>query len=189
MPLQSATTLPIIAGFMPSGMCLGVSSQQLALGISLGLSYYAPLIRVVTADVGTVGSGAGTGAVILTPASVIPSISSLFAAQGIIGVTSQPLAIAVGNALSSCFSTAIPITVHPSVGVGTGIGTLIPASGAGPFSAGFASAGIIGKMGANLAIAIANGLDAALPSSIVNVIITGPAGPSPSSGAGTGTVI
>lgn len=190
MPLASTITTPIFLANIASAGCIGISSIQLATGLANGLSSYAISgITAVTTDAGQTGSGKGTGTSILTPASIIPPMIGFFASQGIAGVLGIPLATGIANALSICISSSIVQTVHPSVGSGTGVGSLVPTSGIPFFVSGFAAAGIVGVQGVNLATAVANGLDASLPTTVVTVGIIGASGSSSSAGAGTGKII
>lgn len=190
VPISPATTLPIFrAGLLAAGM-VGTGASQLAAGLANGFfQYLSAGVKVQTVDVGTLGVGKGIGIAILTPASLIPAMSGSIAGHAIFGLMSQPLAMAVAVSMAECFPLAIVNTISPTVGVGAGIGTIIPTSGAQFFIPAFRAAGMNGSMVDNLAAAIAGGLDIALPTTIVTVAIAGSPSISPSGGSGTGTLL
>jgi len=189
LPISSPITTPIFrVNLLGAGM-LGPSANQLAVGLANGLFQYASAgMKVQTVDVGVLGVGTGIGIAVLTPASLIPALSGSFPGHSILGIMSQPLAIAVASAFSQCFALAIVSTISPTVGVGAGVGTIIPTYAAPFFIAGFRAAGMNGPTVDLLATAIGDGLDFALPSTIVTVAIAGSPSIVPSGGSGSGSI-
>ncbi len=192
MPITVTITVPIFTSMLLAGGVHGVSSSQLSLGIATGLQLYASSgLTVATIDTGLAGAGIGAGVgIIIPPPVLVGSMISAFASHGIAGIMSPSLATAIGTAMSQILAQANIVTTHPSVGTGAGVAKLIPnpPSSQAAFLEGFLSSGIIGVMGPNLASAVAQGLDAALPSGVGAVIITGSASTAAASGVGTGLI-
>lgn len=192
MPMDPATLTPIMTGALLANGLLGPSSPQLAAGLASGLSIYAQTaILVQTTDVGTLGAGKGTGIGVIVPPAITASMLGSFSAAGMLGPMTPPLATAVATAFTLAFAQAGVNTVSAGVGVGAGKVTLIPSPGAsvGIFMAGFTSAGMVGVNVAQLAAAVANGLDMTLPSCTGVVVIVGPPSILPGAGLGIGKLI
>lgn len=183
----------IVAGFLASSACIGISNAQVALGVATGLATYAGGgLVLVSVDVGTLGAGVGTGpGLILPPPAIIGPMIASFAGAVILGIFSAPVATAIGTALSTVLATGIITTVSAGVGVGTGVVKAIPNPGVSvpAFIAGFKAAGLLGIASITMATAVAAGLDIGLAAATGAVVITGPASPLPGSGAGVGKII
>ena len=189
MALAPVVTTPIFFANFSSLGILGISVPQLSAGLANALYAYSNSgISVSTVDAGLIGSGVGAGTAALTPASMLPFMIASFSSQSVLGISSFQLAVAITNSLSTCISSSSVSTLHPSVGSGTGVGTLTPSSAVPFFISGLESVGITGTNKNLLATAIANGLDLSLPTTVVNVAIAGPSGSSASSGVGTGKI-
>lgn len=189
MPL----VLPSVTGIISSNLASvarGVSLAQLSTAIATGLCTYAASgITVVTVDVGLFGAGVGVGPGVILPPP-IPQMVASFAGSAMVGIFSAPIATAIATGISQALMTATVITVHPTVGTGTGKANFIPNPGASSsaFVGAFASSGLVGVMSAAMAVAISVGLDSALPSASSVIVISGASTSVPSSGAGTGRV-
>lgn len=192
MALTVTTTTPIFLGFLAAQGNLGVSAPRLALGLSRGLSNYAGTsLRVLSADVGTLGVGAGTGAGMFMPqpAAVSAMIAS-FQSHSISGVASIPNAIAIAQGMCACLAQSTIQTVSPSVGSGTGTATLLPGADAvSIFIQAFLTSGLQGIQSANIASAVAQGFNAVAPLCKSPIAIVGAPNVSPSSGSGFGKLI
>ena len=171
---------------------LGTSVPQLALGISNGLILYAAQgITAITVDVGTLGTGVGTGiGVIVPPLLISKHMLDTFAAALILGPFSPPLINAISLGLSQSLLTANINTQNTGVGLGVGTLFLIPSSGAPFFIDGFTKAGIAGPSAQSMATAVATALDIALaiPTPKGVVAIAGPPNILPGAGAGQGKI-
>lgn len=190
MALSTITAIPIFSSSLSGAGLTGSSLSMFINGLTNGfVEYVLAGVKVSTVDVGTFGAGVGIGTVFLNPTIIVPSMVSSFSGSSILGTNSAVLATAIANAMSQCFSLAQASTISPTVGVGTGVGSLIPTSGTPFFVNSFASSGLVGIYGATLATAVANGLDSSLHSSIVNTVIAGPPSISPSTGIGMGFLI
>lgn len=190
--MDPGTLTPIVISNLASVGMLGSSASQLAAGLANGLSIYATTsIIFQSVDIGTLGSGVGSGVGILVPPAITASMVGSFAANGMLGVMSSPLATGIAQAFMQSFALATISTFSPTVGVGTGTGVCVPNPGAsiGIFAAAFASAGMLGISALQLATAVATGLDSILPSSTGAVVITGSPSNSPSSSTGLGKLL
>lgn len=193
MPLLSPVITSILLGNLSGNGILGISAPLLANGISLGFVQSTLLgVTVNTKDVGSAGAGIGAGVgVFLTPPILAASMQSTFTANGINGTMRNSLISAIANSISQALIAALLTTAHAGVGVGTGIATLVPNSSISVPNMifGFTSSGIIGISARPLAIAVALGIDQALPSATAQVVIAGAAGPSPGTGVGVGKIL
>lgn len=196
MPVNQGTVLPIFQANLLGKGFAGISSPLLATALANATtSYWLTGIEVNTVDKGTAGAGAGAGIPGFT--AILPSssinglmLSSLEGSQ-FFGAKIPELAIALSNSFSSIFFISSAITAHPSVGVGSGTVFLKPNPGVSNsvFPASFRGAGLNGDQSIKLAIAIANGLNQAIPSARGEVPIVGPPSPTGSSGKGIGRLI
>lgn len=191
--MTPATITPIMLGVLPTGGIIGPSLPQLATGLANGLSIYAQTgIIVQSVDTGTLGAGVGNGiGIIAPPQPLITSMIASFIANGIIGVSSVPMATAIATGFAQSFILAQIQTVSAGVGVGAGVAMLIPNPGmsTGVFFAGLSAAGLVGISVMQLASAVAAGLDQVLPTCTGVVAIAGPPNIIPGAGIGTGKLI
>lgn len=190
MPIVPTTTAPIFRTWLAANLINGQSANQLAKGLADGLFQYAQSsLKVVTADVGTLGVGRGIGQGFVVPTPFLQvTLLGFLAGRSVFGVTSPLLASAVSLGMTSAFALASVRTTHPTVGVGTGVTSLIPSGAAPFFVTAFRSAGMNGEGARNVATAIGNALDTTLPLVHGFVVIAGPPSPSPGAGIGTGTI-
>lgn len=193
MPILSPAMAVILSGYMSSGGISGVSNPQLSLAISNGFCQYAITgVTVSSIDVGAAGSGVGIGfSVFLTQSILVSTLTASFNGAKINGPMRQPLITAIAAAVSDTLKLAEINTINVGVGVGTGKVTLIPDSAISVsiMIASFIGLSLIGIASPVLASAIAHGIDQALLSAIGVIAITGPAGPSPGTGIGTGKIL
>ena len=190
MPL----TPPGIAGVLVpalvgSGM-LGTNVPQLALGIGIGVTLWTQSLTVSTVDAGTLGAGLGFLPCVIPPPLLIGGMLSGFAAAGISGVVMPLLATGIGTGLATAFaSQGVITTVHPTVGVGTGVCSF-PGPSAVPFLiSGLTSAGLTGTSVTQLGTGIGTGLDIGFAAFVIPIPILGAPSPAPSAGAGSGKIV
>lgn len=191
MPINPTTNSGIFLSNFAGANVKGINAAQLASALGLGLFNYAysPTgIIVNTLDTGSFGAGNGVGYAVLSPASLIPAFTSSFAGVQISGVTVPQLITALSNAVSTIISTSVVRSSHSTVGIGVGTGSLIPSTALPYFSAALTGMGIAGITNVKIVAAFSNGLDAALPTSLVTVGITGPLSPASSTGFGLGKI-
>jgi hypothetical protein len=192
MPL----VVPIISGIINANLAgnavVGISSPQLALAVATGfVQYVLTGITINTIDVGTAGSGAGTGVGFVLPTpTLIGTLTATFTGAGINGIMKFPIVNAIANGISQSLLSAFINTVHVGVGAGTGKASIVPNSGVSiPLMvAGFTGNGLVGISSRPLAVAIAQGIDQALPTATGQVVIVGGTGPSPATGTGFGKI-
>ena len=113
-----------LVGFMAGAGLLGPFSPPTAVAIGLGLSAAFGTASVVTVHAG-VGSGAGAISLVPNGGASLAAFQAGFAAAGLNGIMSKPMAAAIAGALD----VAIP-TVKGAVAIVGSAGTA-PASGAG----------------------------------------------------------
>ena len=193
MPLVIPALQAILLANFGGNAILGISSPQLATAIATGFVTYAQSALLATSvDVGTLGAGTGTALTIILPAPTMvgPLIGTL-AAAGVNGEMKIPLANAIANAISIALAGAQALLVNTGVGVGTGKLTLVPNPGASVplMVTAFAGSALIGVSAAGMAAAVAQGIDAGLPSATGIVVIAGPPSIVPGAGVGTGKVL
>ncbi len=179
---------------MAGNLILGISAAQLAAAVSTGwCSYMLSAPVVSTADVGTLGAGAGLGfAPVLSPTQLSQSFRSTFTSHGINGNHRDMLINALSVGLCQSLLAAQIVTVAAGTGVGTGsvVSVLpVPAVSIPAMIAAFAGAAIVGPSAPGLASAIAEGFDQVLPSLRCQLVIAGPPSPFPGGGSGLGKVI
>lgn len=188
MAITQAIMLPIMLGALPANGIAGISSPFLATAITNGfVQYVLTGITVRTQDVGTAGAGVGTGfSISLETPQLQQNLLSTFPPNLINGISSRPLINAIATSISSTLKFANIITAHAGVAVGSGSVSLIPNPSVSvpTFVSNFIAATLVGTMSRNLATAIANGIDQALPTATGFVVIAGP--PSPTSAVGNG---
>lgn len=193
MPLDPISVGVIMRGALLSAGLVGVSSNQLALGLTNALCVYGKTaMNVTTVDVGTVGVGKGTGfGVFLVQPAFATTLAGFLPANGIAGLSMPQIVAGVSVGYTAALATAVINTIHPSVGAGSGKLQILPNTvvAVGIFMEAFLSSGMTGLMLAPLSVALANSLDIALASAVGVVTITGPSASAPSSGLGTGKLI
>lgn len=194
MTLLPPTVTGIVATNLAACGIIGLSTAQLALGIGTSFSLYmTSVVTVNTADVGTLGGGAGLGlGLTLAPPVLMKSLHSTFEANGISGPSKEQLITAISSAVSQALLLAQIATAHGGVGVGVGTITSVnpvPTASISMMIANFLSVGLIGLASASLATAIASGIDQALTSAKGQVIIAGPPSPFPGGGMGMGKIL
>lgn len=188
---------PAVTGIVATNLAacgiIGLSTAQLALGIGTGFSLYmTSVVTVNTADVGTLGGGAGIGlGLTLAPPVLMQSLRSTFEANGISGPSKDQMITAISSAVSQALLLVQVVTAHGGVGVGTGTIVSVnpvPAASIPMMIANFLSVGLIGLASASLATAIASGIDQSLASAKGQVVIVGPPSPFPGGGGGFGKI-
>lgn len=114
------------AGFASFGL-LGAMAAPLATGLANGLvlAYSQALVKTTHAAVGV---GSGTATFRAPPAG--PSMVAGFKSAGLVGQSTEQIALAVGQALDTVFASLVmPIPIvgsaSPSAGSGTGVGQII----------------------------------------------------------------
>jgi len=193
MPLIQPAVLALLQANLAANGIVGVSAPQLAVVISSGFVQYMQTGVIATSvDVGVLGAGTGIAPTItLAAPAIIGPMQGTFTAAQINGPIRNPLINAIAASVSAALATAQVSTVNASVGVGTGLVSLVPNPGVSVplMVANFSAAALLGPISAGLATAIAQGIDAALPSATATVIIAGGPSPTPGSGTGVGVVL
>ena len=189
MPIDEGTLRPIFVNSLAAAGISGQHSVVLAGALASGLSrYLVGSIAVISTDVGTLGAGTGTGfGLTLLPAVIYPAVLSMLSAGLIIGPHAPNLADGISNGVSTSLAGAAINTINSSVGVGTGVISIVPDSTGGVvFSASFLSAGLVGPYSPSMGLAIGIAMDQVISSATGFVVIAGPTSPYPSSGVGVG---
>ncbi|KKL27294.1 hypothetical protein LCGC14_2386580 [marine sediment metagenome] len=194
MPL----VLPAVQGLQAASLAgqaiLGVSMPQMATAIAQGFLQYAlsPSLVVTSIDVGFLGAGTGIASTISLPSpAIVGPMQGIFTAAQINGPMRIPLVNAVAAAISQALIAAQVVTVNAGIGAGTGKAIFVPNPGASVpiMIASFAAALLVGVGAQVLATAIAQGIDAALPTAVAQIVITGAPGPYPGAGSGVGKIV
>lgn len=189
MPITPVGLVGTILPSLASVAMTGISVPQLATGVAAGIMLWNPLIKVASVDVGTLGAGAGTGPVIVPPPALLGAMLSSFAASGLIGIMSVPLATGLSLGIATGYAQGLIVTVNPGVGVGTGVAKIIPPPAVPSMIAGFAVAGLIGISSVQLATAIGLALTITFAALVLPIVIAGPASPLPGAGSGIGQIV
>lgn len=191
--IPPAVATVLLANLAGNGI-LGISAAQLAVAVSTGFcSYMVAAPVVVTADVGTLGAGVGTGlGLTLSPPSLSSSFRSTFTAHGINGANREMIINALSGALSQSLLLAQILTANAGTAVGTGTVVSVtpnPLVSIPAMVASFVGSGLVGVASFNLAAAIAEGVDQVLPQARGQVVIAGPSSPLPGGGGGLGKLL
>jgi hypothetical protein len=129
--LEPSSGISILASSLTGQGLTGVSNPQLASGIISGLTQ--EFNALATCQVVITGTSTGTGvATLVNPISSLLTsfLISNFKANGLAGASSESLAIAIGNGVSTWLRTAVITTIDvgtpvfpfsASTGVGVGI--------------------------------------------------------------------
>jgi len=197
MPLTPPGLMGLLSPLMSGAGFAGTMAQPMALAISNAVTTYLLSLQVKTTDVGTFGTGVGTGKVIITPPQLVGPLLGAATANNLKGTSTPGLMTAIGNAVASFIaSMAIVQTQHPTVAVGSGIGQLLIIGGPAPLQGqlmGMLSAGgFAGQSTPSFATAVAQGLTQGLATAqIIQVIAGSPVVPPPvpSSGVGIGKML
>lgn len=189
MPITPAGMTAAILPNLAAVAMIGTAVPQLALGIGTGATIFNTAMKVQSIDVGTLGVGAGLGPVIVPPPVIISAMIASFAAGGIIGVMSVPLATGVATGLALGFAQGLIVTVNAGVGLGSGVAKFIPGPGPPAMIAGFAAAGLTGTSSIQLATAIGLALTITFAALVAPIVIAGPPSILPGAGSGTGQVV
>jgi len=190
LALIETTSVSIVASQMSAAGIGGAGIAQMSLAVGNGMTLALRAVTIVSADVGTVGVGAGTGIPFLEPNVAVSLFGVSLASSGIIGPSSAQLASAYGSSLSLIVSTATSFTVHPAVGVGAGVITAIPSGTAvSIFTSTLAAAGMVGSSVTNLAAALGTAFEMCVPVITGPIAIVGPPSIVPISGVGTGVFL
>ncbi len=171
---------------------IGTGTPKLALGIAIGVcQFLTGMAKVTTVDAGTLGAGTGIIPLIVPTPLVLTSLTTGFASSGILGVLAPKLIVGLATGLTSGWlALALLQTVHPTVGVGTGVARIVGPSAVPALIGGFAAVGMVGDGPTRIARAIATGLDITFASFVqLGLPIVGSPSPVGSAGVGIGTVI
>ncbi len=188
MPLTPpGVTFAVMEAMVAAGF-LGPDNIKLANAVGLGASSWIRAVTVSTADVGSLGVGAGLNPLV-PPPSITSGLLASFSAAGLGGIQAPRLALALGSGLTLGFLQGVLVTQHPNVGVGTGLVSYKGASSIPFLIAAFPASGLLGLGGPKLAAAIGVALDQAFFAFTQPIAIVGSVSPSASSGVGTGQVI
>ncbi len=186
--------LPILNGILTPNLLamglLGIETPRLASGVSTGLVYWVPQVSVTTTDVGSGGSGMSVPTPWLVPQPLLLGfLTANIPSAGFVGIFTPSLILGLANGLAMSFLQMFISTIHPTVGVGTGIAKFTAPPASVSMNTGFSSVGLVGDAAPRLATAIGLSLDAAIASLVIPVPIVGPGSPSAATGTGTGKII
>ena len=168
---------------------IGIGVPKLAAGIASGIISWNATLKVLTVDVGSFGVGTGSLPCAIPQPLLFASLLSGLAAAGNVGVMMPLLALGTANGLALAFLQGLVVTLHPSVGVGTGIARFIGPPATPSMIRGFASAGMVGPGPTKMATGIGIGLSIAFGSFVLPIPILGPPSPASSSGSGFGSIV
>lgn len=189
MPLTPATLTGALASNLSGAGLIGASSSQLAAAIAAGVSMWVPQVVVTTADVGTLGSGAGLLPCAIPQPLLLGGLQTGMSSFSNLGPFATSLALGIANGLAAAFPSGLITTTHPSVGAGTGVAKFSGPSAIASLIAGMGTAGLVGTWAANIGSAVGLGLDIAFAGFTVPIPIVGSASPTGGSGAGFGTIV
>jgi len=189
MPITLPGLIGAITGGGASGSLAGMSVPQIALGLATGIMSWLPTVQVVTADTGFLGAGTGLLPFIIPPPTLVGAMLAGVASAGLTGVMAAPAATGLGNGLVLGLAQGLITTVHPSVGVGTGIAKLVFVPPIPFLLAGLASADLTGPSAPLVATAVGTALTTVFAAFTAPIPIVGAGSISPSAGAGTGKIL
>jgi len=187
MPATPATFFPIFSVELRAVGFTGLFVDQLASGLANGLSQHIlGGMSVITKDSGSLGVGFGVGFALLPSDILFTNLMSL-AGKSFNGVSYPLMALAISKAIGTSISSCVVNSSHVSVGSGKGIGSIIPNGVPSiPFyESSFKTVGVV-SVYEDLPRIIVDSVNLALPSSYVDVNITGSFSPSAATGIGTG---
>ena len=186
MPLSPPSLAGAIQGGLSASSIAGVSAASLALGIATGVCQWIPTIVVLTTDAGAPGTGTGTLPLLVQPGLLQGGFQAGLAAFS--GTALPQLITGLATGLSNGLMSAMIITVHPCVGVGTGVPQFICQPAFPMILAGLLGAGIKGVSASVLAQGIGTGLQQAFSSLVLAIPIAGVVYPMTGPTVGTGTI-
>lgn len=189
MPITPPGLIGAITGGLASGSMAGMSVPQIALGLATGIMTWIPTVQVITVDAGLLGAGAGLLPFIIPPPALVGAMLAGVASAGLIGIMAAPAATGLGNGIALGLAQGLITTVHPSVGVGTGVAKLIFVPPIPFLLGGLASAGLTGMAVPQVATAVGTALTTVFAAFTMPIPIVGAGSPSPSGGAGTGKIL
>jgi hypothetical protein len=99
------------------------------------------------------------------------------------------LALGLANGLALAFLQALLVTVHPGVGLGSGVAKIVAVGAVPSMIAGFAAAGMVGPGAIKTATGIGIGLTLTFATFAMPIVIAGPPSISPGAGVGTGKIV
>jgi hypothetical protein len=192
MPLNPASLASgfLVPSFLSVGH-IGVEMPRFAMGIAIGVcQFLTTQAKVVTADVGTLGTGTSLMPLIVPFPLIQGGLVTGFAAMGVIGVMSPGTLTGIANGLVSGFlSLALLQTNHPNIGVGSGVAKVIAFSAIPSMLQGFSSMSMVNDGSVQIASAIGMALDITFASFVEPIVIVGSASPIGGAGAGFGVII
>ena len=189
MPITQPGLMGALAPSLASAALFGITTPQIALGVSNGLLSWLPAIQVVTIDVGVKGVGSGTIALALPPPVLQTALLSSLPSNGIAGAMMPTLATGLANGLSQGLSQGAILTQHPIVGVGTAVCKFV-APPATPFMlAAMSGSGLIGTLAPSIASAIGDALFQVFAAFSIVLPIVGTPSQIPFVGVGTGRIV
>lgn len=181
----------IVPNVMSTGN-LGMGVPTFAKGVAIGVCQYLTVhSRVMTVDVGTLGAGTSIIPLMVPSPLLISSVTAGFASSGILGTMAPKLIAGLATGLATGWlALALLQSIHPTVGVGTGVARIVGPTAVPAMIAGFAAAGMVGDGPTRIARAIGTGLDMTFASFVqLGVPIVGAPAPTGSSGVGLGVVL
>lgn len=189
MPITPVTIAGTLIPNLVACGNIGIAVPQFALGVGTGLTIMCQNSTVVSVDVGTLGVGAGVQPLLVPQPLILDSLLAAFAATATIGVMMPPLALGLANGLALGFLEGLLVTVHPGVGLGSGVARVIATTGVPSMIAGFAAVGIVGPGGIKMATAIGIGLTIVFAAFVTPIVIVGPPSILPGAGPGFGKIV
>lgn len=189
MPFTPAGATAAIAAGLASAGQLGPGAIKEAVAVANGTDAWLHALPVITVDAGTVGAGVGAIPLIVPNPLLIANLTVAFAGQGILGPMAPLHILGLANGLVLAFIQGLIVTTHPGVGVGTAVVRFGTTPAIVPMIAAFAAQGMTTLGSTKMATAIGIALDTSFAALTLVSPIVGPAGPSPSGGAGFGNVV
>ncbi len=189
MPLTPVGLAGVLVPALFAAGNIGIAVPQLALGVGTGISLFAQQSSVVSVDVGTLGVGAGAQPLLVPQPLLLGSLLAGFAATGTGGVMAPLLALGLANGLNLGFLQGLLVTVHPGVGLGTGVAKIIPAAAVPSMIAGFAAVGMVGPGAIKTATGIGIALTITFATYVTPIVIAGPPSIAPGAGPGFGKIV
>lgn len=190
MPITVVNATASIAGSLGSVSMTGSQVANYARGIATGLTTWVAATQVVTSDVGTAGVGKNIPSPVVVTAPVLyANLVTGFASQAMSGTSVPSLCLGLSNGLVLALAQGLINTVHPTVGVGTGVAKFVAPSAIPFMSLGLASAGMSGTAVVSMASALGMALDLTFASLVLPIAIVGPTSPYAGVGVGTGKIL
>lgn len=179
----------LIPNLVSTGM-IGQGVPTYCQGVAIGLSIWAPQVKITSVDAGTAGSGKCVPIPVLAPPPLVyGNVIAGMTSNGLLGILMPAFALGLANGLSASFAQMLISTTNPTVGSGAGVAKFVAPPCTPSMLQGFASAGMKGDATVRKARAVGMAVDLTFASLVMPIVIVGPSAPFAGGGAGFGTLV